>query len=153
MQNRIRVWDKKPTDFLSKVDVAAAYVEVEGRLLLLQLSDNKTESKRWGVPAGKIEMEEAPEEGVRRELFEETGIVLDSNHRIPFLGRLYIRKPEIDYTYHLFKVDFPSASPITLSKEHSAYKWVSLEEARNLALMDGAKEALEYYVDKSSQIL
>ncbi len=50
-----------------------------------------------GVPAGKLESDEIPVKGAKRELFEETGmdISLDDFHS---LVALYISKPDFDYT-------------------------------------------------------
>lgn len=139
-----KVFDAEPEGFNAKVHVAASYVNVEGKLLLLKLSSIKNEAGAWGVPAGKIEMNEPLNEGARRELFEETGLVIASNF-IRQLGTLYFRKPDIDYTYHLFGVSLYSLPEIQLSDEHSDYTWVTLSEAFRLNLMIGAKEALEAY--------
>lgn len=139
-----KVYKEIPEEFSPKVEVAAIYVAVEGKLLLLQLSDDKSERGAWGVPAGKIEIGEQPLHGAKRELFEETSINISENSFTP-LGTLYIRKPEIDYAYHLFGIDLNRLPDVHLSSEHCAYRWVSKEEAENLPLMKGAKPALEAY--------
>lgn len=146
MKHIIQIFEKKPEDFKAKVDVAAAYIEVDGKLLLLQLSEKKQYPKRWGVPAGKFEQGETPENALRRELFEETGISLAKTHSIYSIGQLYIRKPEIDYVYHAFKVDLKHVPEIVLSDEHIAYSWVSIDEAKKLDLLDGAEDALYFYL-------
>lgn len=145
MKQTIQIFEKKPDDFNAKVDVAAAYIEVDGKVLLLQLSEKKEYSKRWGVPAGKFEYGETPENALRRELFEETGIFLSTNNSVHSIGQLYMRKPEIDYVYHAFKVDLKNIPEIVLSDEHIAYSWVNIDEAKKLDLLDGAEEALQFY--------
>src|SRR5690242_19533034 len=95
----IEIHTKKPDGFNPKIQVAACYVEVDHKLLLLQRA-GKLETGKWGVPAGKIEKNEIPEQAAKRELFEETGI----SASVQYLSSLYIRKPEMDYIYHLFKV-------------------------------------------------
>lgn len=144
MQHNVKIFEKKPDDFNAKVDVAAAYIEVDGKILLLQLSENKKHSKCWGVPAGKFEQGEAPENALRRELFEETGIFLTENTSVHSIGQLYIRKPEIDYVFHAFKVDLESVPEIILSDEHIAYNWVSIDEAKKLDLLDGEETILHF---------
>lgn len=141
----IQVFQKKPSDFKTHVYVTAAYVKFENKILILQLSQEKEEAFHFGVPAGKLEKGELPEDGIARELFEETGILLDSNGTIESLGLLFMRKPNIDYVYHLFEISLRELPEIHLSKEHQAYRWVSLEEISTLPLMLGAIEAIEFY--------
>lgn len=144
---RVQVFDQKPLDFNPQAYVIAAYVEVEGKLLLLQLSHIKKEPNRWGVPAGRLEADELPEDGVLRELFEETNISVEATTQVHSLGQLYIRKPEVDYVYHAFKIKLNQVPQVSLSDEHIAYKWVSPNEAKELDLMEGAREALKFYLN------
>lgn len=150
MYSETQVYEQKPNDFSPQVEVAATYVKFNDMLLLLQLAPNKREAGLWGVPAGKLEIDEAPMEGAKRELFEETGI--DTNEdSFRSLGSLYIRKPDIDYIYHLFSINLDFQPPIVLSTEHVSYKWVSRGEAENLPLLQGAHRALEAYYRHSSK--
>lgn len=142
-----------PDDFAATIEVAAIYVNVRGKILLLQLADQKTEKGTWGVPAGKLEDREKPIQAAKRELFEETGIQIESTDPFQPLGALYIRKPELDYVYHLFGIQLNTMPVLTLSGEHCAHIWVSRKEAETLPLMNGAKQALNTYyqiIDKKS---
>lgn len=141
----IQVFKEKPSDFKAHVYVTAAYVKHDDKILILQLSHEKEEALHFGVPAGKLENGELPEEGMGRELFEETGIRIDSKDSIRSLDLLFMRKPKCDYIYHLFEVTLRELPKIHLSKEHLAYRWVSLEEISTLPLMLGAIEAIEFY--------
>lgn len=141
----IEVFNQKPKNFHPKVEIAACYVEVENDLLLLQIQPNKKEAGAWGVPAGKVEPDETPENGAIRELFEETGISVSHSQLHP-LGHLYMRKPEIEYIYHMYRVHFNETPSVLLSSEHQSFKWASRDELKHLRLMAGAKEALEKYL-------
>lgn len=55
---------------LHSVSVAGVVVREDGRLLAIRRADNGT----WELPGGVLELTEAPEEGVVREVWEETGI-------------------------------------------------------------------------------
>ena len=56
--------------------LAAAVVLHKNRVLLVRRSEKERFLPRvWGVPCGKLEPEEAPEDGVLRELKEETGLL------------------------------------------------------------------------------
>lgn len=142
---RLEVHEIAPEGFVPQVQVAACYLEINNKLLLLQRADGKLEPGKWGVPAGKLEHNEAPENAAKRELFEETGIFLENSSGIQHLNSLYIRKPEVDYVYHVFKVQLDRIPEVHLSDEHQDYRWVTSKDIETIALMDGAKEALQHY--------
>ncbi|EHM27366.1 MutT-like protein [Streptomyces sp. W007] len=52
------------------MSVAGVVVREDGRVLTIRRADNGT----WEPPGGVLELSEAPEDGVRREVYEETGI-------------------------------------------------------------------------------
>lgn len=146
----VQIFQCPPLGFDTKAEVASTYVSVDGKLLLLQISHLKQESGCWGVPAGKIEANESPEKAARRELYEETGISIDSKAHMQLFGRLYVRKPKVDYVYHMFKIELPQLPKIQLSKEHQTHAWINPQEAENMPLMAGAKDALKCYVASNS---
>lgn len=55
---------------LHSVSVAGVVVREDGRVLAIRRADNGT----WEPPGGVLELDEAVEDGVRREVYEETGI-------------------------------------------------------------------------------
>lgn len=59
-----------PSTPLHSVSVAGAVMREDGRLLAIRRRDNGT----WELPGGVLETAEAPEDGVVREVMEETGI-------------------------------------------------------------------------------
>ncbi|MFB7474834.1 NUDIX hydrolase [Kitasatospora sp. NPDC056184] len=67
MSNSDRIAESTP---LHSVSVAGVVVREDGRVLAIRRADNGT----WELPGGVLEMTEAVEDGVRREVFEETGI-------------------------------------------------------------------------------
>ena len=150
MQSQIQVYEEKPDCFAPHVEVAAAYISSKGRILLLQNSPHKSEAGAWGVPAGKLEEGETPLQAVKRELFEETGINL-SEEAFFSCGTLYISKPEVNYVYYLFGAMLNTEPLVQFCAEHSAYQWVSKEEAEQLTLMKGAQAALAVYYKNLSK--
>lgn len=141
----IEIFDKQPEGFIPRVEIAGCYIEVEGKLLLLKYAESSHQAGKWGVPAGKLEAGESPIGAARRELFEETGISLDCQSSIHYVNSLYLRKPDIDYTFHLFKVELPKAPIIELSHEHQDYHWATSKDIEEMPLMAGAREALNCY--------
>ncbi len=56
--------------------VAAALIDVDGRVLLAQRPKGKSMAGLWEFPGGKIDASEQPEEALIRELKEELGIAV-----------------------------------------------------------------------------
>lgn len=141
----LEVFQSKPKDFYPAVSVSACYIEIDREILLLKQSTRKPEPGAWGVPAGKIERGESPEQAAQRELFEETGILLSDSSLFKKLGYLYMRKPSLDYIYYLFRVRIEKKPKVILSEEHQSHVWVQFQKLHELRLMTGAKETLEFY--------
>ena len=60
-------------DTRHSVSVAGVVIDEENRALLIQRRDNS----HWEPPGGVLELSESIEDGVRREVFEETGLAVD----------------------------------------------------------------------------
>lgn len=62
---------------------AAVVMDEQGRVLLVRRSERERFLPRvWGVPCGKLEAGESPEDGALRELKEETGLLGEVVRRI-----------------------------------------------------------------------
>jgi len=145
MTLNIEIFEKKPEGFTPNVEVAGCYIEVENKLLLLEYASTGTKSGKWGVPAGKVEKDETPLNAARRELFEETAISLGCQSQIHYVNSMYIRKPDVDYIFHLFKVQLDQMPDVHLSHEHQSYRWATSQDIEEMPLVDAGKEALQYY--------
>lgn len=77
------------------VTTGAAVVDEHGRVLLLKHVFR--DGSGWGMPGGFIEKGEQPEEALRRELREETGLELD--HVEIVLVRTITRAKQIELIY------------------------------------------------------
>jgi 8-oxo-dGTP pyrophosphatase MutT (NUDIX family) len=137
----VEIYEEAPESFLSKVRVVACYLEANNRVLLLQKAGS---TEKWGFPGGKIEGDEGLEDGLRRELFEETGISIRSISQIRYLDVLYVRKPDIDYELHLFQIKLDHMPDVQLSFEHKNYQWVPLENLDKISFITAERQALEY---------
>lgn len=128
-----------PAHFDPKVDVAATLCESGGKFLLLQTSQEKEHRGLWGLPAGKLNSGERPIEGALREMEEETGIAL-SAERLTFQLTAYVREA-IDFRFHLFRCTLSCRPHVRLNPpEHSAWRWVAMEELVQMPLIPCALE-------------
>ncbi|MBS0624168.1 MAG: NUDIX hydrolase [Verrucomicrobia bacterium] len=146
------IYEHAPHDFIPKLQVAACYLEFDGKLLVLKRSEEKIEGGKWGVPAGKLEQDESPHQAALRELKEETAIMPAHPSHVRYLRTLCIRKPHIDYLYHMFYIHLDQQPQVVLSQEHKEYAWASEQERAKLELMDGAHKLIEYYKAAMSRL-
>jgi 8-oxo-dGTP pyrophosphatase MutT (NUDIX family) len=144
------IYEAEPDGFQCAVEVAGCYVECQGRILLLERAPGKPQARTWGVPAGKLEPGEQPIDGVIRETAEETGLTL-SPRAIKTIGKLYVRYPETDFIYYMFRYKYLSVPPVTLAAdEATTHRWLTPLQARDLPLIAGGTEALDAYERHSS---
>lgn len=141
--NDTYIFRAKPLGFSPAVEVAACYIECNNKILFLKRSAGKSEGEKWGVPAGKIEHNENSHQAVVREVFEETSIVLNENQPA-YLGKVFVRKPGIDFVYHMYYLKTNAFPNVQLNNEHQDYQWISMDEVAGFPLMAGALECLHH---------
>lgn len=95
------VHEKLPEIFAPSLDVCGVIVECENKVLLLKRHPEKSHGSHWNLPAGKLEKFETPLQAAKRELFEESGILVSDELLLP-LGTLYFTPKEIHFNFHLF---------------------------------------------------
>jgi 8-oxo-dGTP pyrophosphatase MutT (NUDIX family) len=118
----------------------------DGKVVLL-----KNERDEWELPGGKLELGEAPEFCVVREIEEELGLVakigplLDS-----WVYHIYEGVDVLILTYGCYPTPF---SAVTHSPEHKAVGLFSPEEVKTLRMPEGYKNSIQSwlnYLDNAS---
>ncbi len=145
------VYKNCPKDFVPQVSISAGWLCYGNEFLFLQRTAQSSEAFCWGVPAGKIELNETPNEALAREVFEETGIALSSD-KIRYMDTLYISKPSWKYIYHMFFYQFESKPAVNISQEHHNYIWISLTSVTDYLLMQGITETLSIFGSKAKKL-
>jgi mutator protein MutT len=85
----------------------------------------------WDLPGGHVEDGELPAQTLRRELFQEIGVVPELSAE-PFAD---VRGA--DYRMFVWLIDIWSAEPVNLAPaEHDAIGWFTLRQARRMNLSD-----------------
>ncbi|GAB2751879.1 NUDIX hydrolase [Streptomyces bullii] len=110
-------------------------LDAEDRILLLRYAAGQPGAGTWGLPGGMLDHGEDPVGAARRELHEETGIVLDDDPRL--LGydhRADVNGtgPVIDFYFHGGVL--PAGQAIRRSAEHDAHGLFRLSELETAPL-------------------
>lgn len=112
----------------------------EGRILLVKASRGFTKGM-WNIPGGFVTYGEPPEESMRREMEEETGLTL----RLEKLLGVFTQKFGSPYYMrgHMFLARATSVELTLQADEIAAAQWFTLEEARRLLMNPFARHALD----------
>lgn len=105
------------------VEVTAAVIYQDGKLLICQRPEGKNCELLWEFPGGKIEIGETAEQCIIRECLEELGVII----------RVHKRLTEVTYDYpnyrvhiHFFICDVVDGE-LTM-KDHNALAWITLDD-------------------------
>lgn len=108
------------------------------------------------IPAGHLDSGENPQTAVKRELSEETGIILKNNDLTLFSEEDVIgdkcRRGADNHKWHLY-ISKCSKSNVTINDEGAGPVWLSLEEALKHDLVYPVKFFIEKYGNKLSLFL
>lgn len=123
-----------------RISVKGLVIDETGRFLLI-----KEDNGRWELPGGGLEHGEDPTEGLRREIHEETGLVITEISKTPkyFLtskrqgGEAYIAN--VIYEVKLKDLDFVP------SEECQELRFFTPEEARHEPLFTNVERFLEVF--------
>lgn len=100
-----------------------------GKVLLIQRSGNDpTGASTWENAGGNIECGEIPEEAMKREIMEETGIAEITIERVAYVTLVNAEEPYLIIAY----LCEAQTENVTLSNEHQAFKWADEDECRNM---------------------
>lgn len=107
---------------LHSVSVAGVVVRDDGRVLVIRRADNGT----WEPPGGVLELDERPEDGAVREVFEETGIRVS----VERLTGVYknISRGVVALVFLCRPVDGAERT----SSESTAVEWLTTEEVEKV---------------------
>ncbi|WP_405008318.1 NUDIX hydrolase [Kitasatospora purpeofusca] len=108
----------------------------DGKLLLLHDSYNEGRAakgwpQRWWAPGGLLEDGEAPEEAARREVLEETGVLLDDPLvpiGVDFLPPAEDWPPVSTYFFSTRPFTREQVASVTLSEAHDEHRFLQLAD-------------------------
>lgn len=106
------------------VDVTAAVIVENGKVLIARRPAEKSCGLLWEFPGGKKEKNETLEECLKRELQEELNVQVDVNDSVTVIER-----KEAGLRLHFFRCTIKDGRPEKL--EHQALAWIDPEQAGN----------------------
>jgi 8-oxo-dGTP diphosphatase len=115
----------------------------DGRALLIKRGSEPLKDQ-WSIPGGTLELGESIQEGVRRELLEETGIEVRVGELIEVFDRIF-RDAAGEIQYHFVIVDY--LCEVVSGEAHAASDvtdtaWVREEDLWNYKLTEAATRVI-----------
>ena len=108
---------------------AKSFIVKDNKLLIVKRNpDNVQKPNIWEIPGGRLELGENPIDGVKRETKEETGIDINILHT---LNVSHFKRDDGQTTTMLIFLCKPLSNNIKLSKEHTDYEWVPIENCKD----------------------
>jgi mutator protein MutT len=143
-----------PVEKLTFRPAAYALIYNNPRLLLV----NTKSTGKWFFPGGAIEKGEKTEEALRREVQEETGIIVNEFSFFTFKESFFYYEPH-DQGYHSFNLFYIAAPKRTESQpiqndptdEADRYEWVNINTLRPEDMQSFASEILQQFLNHLKQ--
>ena len=107
------------------IHVVAAAIEKDGKIFCAQRPEGKSLGGFWEFPGGKVELGEAHDEALIREIKEE--LQADINVGKKLITVQYNGYEKFDLTMHCYLCTLKADSNVTLV-EHEAAKWLTKAE-------------------------
>jgi 8-oxo-dGTP diphosphatase len=140
---------------IKELDIAVAICERNETILLIQRKDtNPMWDEQWEFPGGKIEVGESPEEAIRRELEEETGLqVTESKFFHLHHHDWHLEDKILRVHLHCFHC-MVGDGEVTLEGDKAyAHAWPSFEDALNYDSLSANDDILNLFLHARSQNL
>lgn len=101
-----------------------AIINKDGKILVLKRScEEDVYAELWDIPGGKIEYGEKIIDGIKREVFEETGLDVDVEFR-PWSVWSFMTPAKERQTVGITLLAKYVGGNVKLSSEHTEYRWI-----------------------------
>lgn len=128
---------------LHSVSVGAAVLRPDGRLLAIRRRDTGA----WQLPGGILELDETPQDGVRREVAEETGLMVEPEVLTGVYKNMAAGVVSLVFRCHLFG---GQAAP---TAEASEVAWLTRQQVSDLMAEAFAIRLLDALVPEAAPVV
>ncbi|MDP4114827.1 MAG: NUDIX domain-containing protein [Bacteroidota bacterium] len=97
----------------------------------------------WQPVTGKIKENEKAYNAAKREILEETGIVVNEIFILPKVTSFYLHTEDAVYLSPVFLYIVEPDSKIKLSSEHIEFGWMTINEVKNKYAWYGQRESVD----------
>lgn len=137
-------------DVVLRVAAKAVITNDKGQVLIVRESgtyEDGTNIGSYGIPGGRLNVGEAYEDGLKREVKEETGLTVEPLYPI-YVGEW---RPQIKGVPHqivaIFTVCKAKTKEVKLSEEHDDYKWINPRQVSKFNIMPPDDQVITRYGD------
>jgi 8-oxo-dGTP diphosphatase len=144
------------TQLQQRIAVKALIVNDQNQVLLLRKSKDDIRhaggSGKYDLPGGKLDPGEAIQDGLVREIREETGLLIQDSVTTPiFVGEWRPIVKNIPYQIvGMFFVCRKWSGELTLSSEHDQYVWVSPETLESYKILPPGDKPISLFFKSAS---
>ena len=125
-----------------------AIIQKDGKILVLKRScEEDVFAELWDIPGGKIEYGEKTIDGIKREVFEETGLDVEIEFR-PWSLWSFMTPAKERQTVGITLLAKYFGGEVKLSNEHTDYKWIYPSEFADMSADPSLKNEIAKYAEQ-----
>jgi 8-oxo-dGTP diphosphatase len=122
-------------------------IRKNGKILILKrVEQDGHKPGIWETPGGTMDMENHPEEELKREINEETNLEVKIIE--PFNVFTFIREDTGEFKVGITFICDYIKGEIKLSEEHDEYQWIDSKDFKNYKSIDSLYKEISDYCDK-----
>ncbi len=126
----------------------------EGKLLILKRIEDTYEGGLWDLPGGTLEDGEDLSSGIKREVFEETGLKIENPGLFYYSSNIDVKKNKQFVTIiFITKLNYNDQIVTIDPNEHSQSKWIEPNDILNYQTVGYLKPCIDYYINKKHPLL
>ena len=122
--------------------------EIDTRVEVLLMKREQSLAGAWCQVAGSLEGDETAWQAALREMQEETGLRPHALYSADTYEQFYEPDREAIAIFPVFVAYVAPEARVVLNEEHSAFTWVSFDEARKLVSFGGQRRVLTWIEDE-----